>query len=264
VTADGARWHLINASPDIRQQIEAFPDLQPRDGLRGTPIRAILLTNADVDHIVGLLSLREFQPLCLYSTKQVRDWVVELNAVFRAIQLFPSQCTWRTVITSGRHPLVGVDGTDSGLMYEAFPVPSKPPAYLMDLVSEWSDETVGYRITDATTGRSLTYLPGIKSLDAQMIAKFGQCDCLFLDGTFWSDDELIRMGIAQKTGVEIGHVPISGPEGSLARMAALRGVRRIYIHINNTNPILLDDSPERRAVEAAGWEVAFDGMDFEV
>jgi pyrroloquinoline quinone biosynthesis protein B len=264
LSADGVRWYLINASPDIRQQIEAFPGLHPRGTPRGTPIHAVLLTNADIDHIAGLLSLREFQPLCVYSTKQVQDWVLESNTVFRAIRLFPSQLTWRTVITSGRHPIIGTDGTDSGLRYEAFAVASKPPAYLEELVSDWSDETIGYRIVDAASARSLCYVPGAKQLDESLIARLRESDCVFLDGTFWSDDELIDLGIAKRTAVEIGHIPIGGPEGSLAKLAALRGVTRVYTHVNNTNPILIEDSSERRNVEAAGWEVAFDGMELEI
>ncbi len=264
LSADGARWYLVNASPDIRQQVESFVGLHPNRTPRGTPIQAILLTNADIDHITGLLSLREFQPLCLYSTKQVQDWVLESNAVFRASRLFPSQCTWKTVITSRQHDLIGVDGKDSGLRYEAFPVPSKPPAYLMDLVSEWTEETVGYKFTDAQSGRSFAYVPGIKQIDADTMRRLESCDCFFFDGTFWSDTELIDLKIAPKTAFEIGHIPISGPDGSLASLAALRDVKRIYIHINNTNPILIEDSPERRSVEEAGWEVAFDGMDLEI
>ena len=264
LSADGARWYLINASPDIRQQINAFDGLFPDRTPRGTPIQAILLTNADIDHIAGLLSLRESQPLCLYSTQQVQKWVLESNAIFRALCLSPTQCTWKTVSTSGQHELIGVDGKDSGLRYEAFAVPSKPPAYLMGLVSQWNEETVGYKITDGYSGRSLAYVPGIKQIDVGVAAVLGTCDCFFFDGTCWSDDELVAQGIAQKTALSMGHLPISGPDGSLAQLAGLRSVRRIYIHINNTNPLLIEDSPERRAVEEAGWEVAFDGMDFEV
>jgi len=264
VSADGIRWYLLNASPDIRQQIESFEGLHATGSPRGTPIQAVLLTNADIDHVTGLLSLREFQPLCLYSTKQVMDWVLESNTVFRAIRLFPSQCTWKTVITSGRHEIVGVDGKDSGLRYQAFAVPSKPPAYLMDLVTEWSEETIGYKITDVRSGQSLAYVPGIKQIDPDMLAILGGCNCAFFDGTFWSDDELIKLGIAQKSALAIGHIPIGGPDGSLRKLAALSDVRRIYIHINNTNPILIEDSSERQAVEDAGWEVACDGMDLEI
>jgi pyrroloquinoline quinone biosynthesis protein B len=131
-------------------------------------------------------------------------------------------------------------------------------------VSDWSEETIGYKITDAKSGRSLAYVPGTKQIDADLAALLGGCDCVLFDGTFWSDNELIDLGIAQKTALEIGHVPISGPDGSLARLAHLRDVRRIYIHINNTNPILIEDTQEHRIVEQAGWEVAFDGMDFQL
>lgn len=263
VTADDVRWYLINASPDIRQQIEGFDGLHPTGSFRGTPIQAILLTNADIDHIGGLLTLREFQPLCIYSTEQVRDWVLEANTIFRVIRLLPSQCTWKA-IAPGPQAIIGVDGQDSGLRYEAFSVPGKPPAYLMDLLSDWTGETVGYTITDAKSGRSLTYVPGIKQIDPEMLERIGACSCLFLDGTCWSDDELIRLGITDKTSVAFGHIPVGGDEGSVARLAGLTDVRKIYIHINNTNPILIEDSPERQFVEEAGWEVGFDGMDLKI
>jgi len=264
LSADGVRWYVINASPDIRQQINAFEGLSPRAIPRDTPIQAILLTNAELDHIAGLLSLRESQPLCFYSTQQVRDWVLELNVVFRAICPPSSPRTWKMVSTAGEHELIGVDEKDSGLRYEAFAVPAKPPAYLTDVVSPWSESTIGYKITDTRSGRSLAYVPAIKQIDTTVAAILGGCDCFFFDGTCWSDDELVKQGLAQKTALSMGHVPISGPEGSLARLAGLRTVRKIYTHLNNTNPLLKEDSPERWAVEEAGWEVAFDGMDFEV
>jgi pyrroloquinoline quinone biosynthesis protein B len=263
VSTDGERWYLINASPDIRQQIEAFPGLSPRTVPRDTPIQAILLTNAELDHIAGLLSLRESQPLCFYSTRQVRDWVLETNVVFRVV-CSSAQRTWKVVSTSGQHELIGVDGHDSGLRYEAFPVPTKPPAYLMDVVSQWSEGTIGYKIIDVRSGRSLAYVPAIKQINANVVAMLDSCDCFFFDGTCWSDDELVTQGLAQKTALSMGHVPINGPDGSLVQLSSLRNARKIYTHLNNTNPLLIEDAPERRVVEEAGWEVAFDGMDFEV
>jgi len=262
-STDGERWYLINASPDIRQQIDAFPGLSPRTVPRDTPIQAILLTNAELDHIAGLLSLRESQPLCFYSTRQVRDWVLETNVVFRVV-CSSAQRTWKVVSTSGQHELIGVDEHASGLRYEAFPVPTKPPAYLMDVVSQWSEGTIGYKIIDVWSGRSLAYVPAIKQINANVIAMLDSCDCFFFDGTCWSDDELVTQGLAQKTALSMGHVPISGPDGSLVQLSSLRNARKIYTHLNNTNPLLIEDAPERRVVEEAGWEVAFDGMDFEV
>jgi pyrroloquinoline quinone biosynthesis protein B len=258
------RWYVINASPDIRQQINAFEGLSPRSIPRDTPIQAILLTNAELDHIAGLLSLRESQPLCFYSTRQVRDWILELNVVFRAICSPSSSRTWKIVSIAGEHELLGVDEKDSGLRYAAFPVPAKPPAYLADAVSPGDEGTVGYKITDAQSGRSLAYVPAIKHLNDTVAAILNDCDCFFFDGTCWSDDELVQQGLAQKTALSMGHIPISGPEGSLAKLASLRTARKIYTHLNNTNPLLKEDSPERWTVEEAGWEVAFDGMDFEV
>jgi pyrroloquinoline quinone biosynthesis protein B len=260
ISTDGERWYLINASPDIRQQINASPWLSPRTPPRDTPISAILLTNAEIDHIAGLLSLRESQPLCLYSTQQVRDWVLESNAAFQGLFRPPTKNLWHVVSTTAPQNLIGIDGEASGLRYEAFLVPGKPPAYLSGLVAESAEATIGYTISDVRSGHSLVYLPAIKQLDTAVKRRLEQCDCFFLDGTCWSDDELVRKGLSQKTSLSMGHVPISGPDGSLGQLADIRGGRRIYTHLNNTNPLLIEDSPERRVVEEAGWEVAFDGM----
>lgn len=264
VSADRDRWYLINASPDIRQQINASPWLSPRTPPRDTPIHAILLTNAEIDHIAGLLSLRESQSLCLYSTQQVRDWVLESNAVFRGLFRLPTKNLWHVVSTTASQNLIGIDGKESGLRYEAFLVPGKPPAYLSGLVAESPEATIGYTISDGHSGRSLVYLPAIKQLDATVRRRLEQCDCFFLDGTCWSDDELVRKGLSQKTSLSMGHVPISGSDGSLSQLAEIRRVRKIYTHLNNTNPLLIEDSPEQQVMKEAGWEVAFDGMTIEV
>jgi pyrroloquinoline quinone biosynthesis protein B len=269
LSADGNRWYLINASPDIRQQINASPCLTPRTSPRDTPIQAILLTNAEVDHIAGLLSLRESQPLCLYSTQQVQSWVLETNAVFRGLFRAPTPCLWKTVSLSEQQEIIGqdiigIDGKESGLRYTAFTVPGKPPAYLTGLVLESDEATIGYTISDTSSGRSLVYLPAIKQIDATVRSRLESCDCFFFDGTCWSDDELVKQGLSQKTSLSMGHVPISGPDGSLRQLADLRHGRKIYTHINNTNPLLVENSPEQRIVAEAGWEVAFDGMELEV
>jgi pyrroloquinoline quinone biosynthesis protein B len=264
LSADGDRWYLINASPDIRQQINASPWLSPRTTPRDTPIHAILLTNAEIDHIAGLLSLRESQPLCLYSTQQVQDWVLESNVVFQGLFRPLTKNLWKIVNTTEPQDLIGIDGKESGLHYEAFLVPGKPPAYLSGPVAAWQEATIGYTISDVHSRHSLVYLPAIKQLDAAVKHRLEQCNCFFLDGTCWSDDELVRKGLSQKTSLSMGHVPVSGPDGSLSQLADLRRARRIYTHLNNTNPLLIEDSPERRIVEEAGWEVAFDGMTIEM
>lgn len=264
LSADGQRWYLLNASPDIRQQINATPCLFPRSEPRDTPIQAILLTNGEIDHIAGLLSVRESQPLCLYSTLQVQQWVLETNAVFRGLLRAPTQSIWKIVSTTEPQEISGIDGKSSGLLYEAFSVPGKPPAYLTGLVTEWNEATIGYKIIDATSKRSLVYLPAIKHIDDAVMTVLENCDCFLFDGTCWSDDELVVVGLSQKTSLSMGHVPIHGPAGSLVQLAGLRRPRKIYTHLNNTNPLLIEDSPEQRIVAEAGWEVAFDGMEFEV
>ncbi len=264
LSADGNRWYLLNASPDIRQQINASACLAPRTEPRDSPIQAVLLTNGEIDHIAGLLSLRESQPLCLYSTFQVQQWVLETNAVFRGLFRSPTPSLWKIVSTSERQEIVGIDGKSSGLCYEAFVVPGKPPAYLTGLVTEWNEATIGYKISDAASNRSLVYLPAIKHVDGAVITMLESCDCFFFDGTCWSDDELVLLGLSQKTSLSMGHVPISGPNGSLVQLASLQRARKIYTHMNNTNPLLIEGSPEQRVVAEAGWEVAFDGMEFDV
>ena len=263
VSTDGERWYLANASPDIRRQIESFVGLHPRRGARDTPIEAILLTNADVDHVAGLLSLRESQPVLFYATDTVRGWVTGSNAIFRVLNVAPKQGRWDRIELNRARPLIGLDGTASGILFEAFAVPGKPPAYLG--VQAGPDEaTIGLRFIDEESRRSVAYVPGIKQIDSRLEQILRSCDCILFDGTCWSDDELIAQGTGTKTALAMGHLPVGGPDGSLKNMAKVDGQRRIYIHINNTNPILDEDSQQRREVEAAGWDIALDGMDFEV
>jgi pyrroloquinoline quinone biosynthesis protein B len=263
VSADGERWYLANASPDIRSQIESFGGLHPRRGARDTPIEAIILTNADVDHVAGLLSLRESQPLLIYATETVRGWVSGSNAIFRVLNVAPKQSRWEKIELNETRPLIGLDGNASEILFEAFTVPGKPPAYL-GLHAGPDEATIGLRLIDERSGRSVAYVPGIKQIDSRLEEVLRGCDCILFDGTCWSDDELIAQGAGAKTALAMGHFPIGGPTGSLKNMAKVAQQRRIYIHINNTNPILDEDSEQRREVEAAGWEIAFDGMDFEV
>jgi pyrroloquinoline quinone biosynthesis protein B len=263
VSADGERWYLANTSPDIRQQIESFAQLHPRRGARDTPIQAIMLTNADVDHVAGLLSLRESQPLLIYATETVRGWVIGSNTIFRVLNVAPKQSRWEKITLNETRPLIGLDGIASGILFEAFAVPGKPPAYI-GLQAGPDEATIGLRFIDERTRRSVAYVPGIKQIDSRLAQILRSSDCILFDGTCWSDDELIAQGAGSKTALAMGHLPIGSPDGSLTNMAKVARQRRIYIHINNTNPILDEDSEQRRDVEAAGWEIAFDGMDFEV
>ena len=260
VNEDGEGWFVLNASPDIRQQIESFPPLHPH-GPRQSPIRAILLTNGYLDHCLGLFSLRESHPLVIYATERVRQGLVEFNAIFRTLQRFPEQVSWRLLKLGREEELSGQDGSPSGLSVVALPAPGKLPIHLEGLMHPDQEDNVGLWIRDRRAGRLAVYLSGAAALDPSLLKALDGADCLFFDGTFWSSDELVRLGLSTKRAEDMAHLPIGGPAGSLARLASVSVHRKIYTHINNTNPILLGESPERRAVQEARWEVAEDGME---
>ncbi len=254
VSADYRRWFLLNASPDIRAQIESFPALQPR-GVRESPLHAVLLTDAELDHTLGLLLLREAGNIKVHATAAVHEVLCEGTSLLQILGAY-TRVEWRPVVTGEEVSLA------DGLSYRAFRVPTNKRARFG--TGEGEENVVGYRITDGSTGRTLVYIPGAQELTASVHAHLEGCTCLLFDGTCWQDDELIRLGIASKTSRDMGHLPISGAGGSLERLAPLPIERKIYIHINNTNPILLEDSPERRIVEEHGLEVAADGLELEI
>jgi pyrroloquinoline quinone biosynthesis protein B len=259
VSADGRAWFLLNASPEIRQQIEAFPPLHPRKP-RHSPIEGILLTNGDLDHSLGLLSLRESYPLVLYATDRVRWGFTEGNVLYRTLQRFPDQVTWRT-LKLGREEEMTAGGRPSGLAVEAVAVPGKPPVHREGLAMPDPEDNVGLRIRESATGRVLAYVSAVGDVTPAVCRALEGADCVFFDGTFWSSDELPTQGLGTKRAEDMAHIPLDGEKGSLAMLAGARAPRRIYIHLNNTNPLLREDSPERRRVEACGWEVAYDGME---
>lgn len=251
VSADGARWSVLNASPDVRIQLAAFPGLHPRPGTRDLPLDTLLLTNADLDHILGLLVLREALSYRVLSTPWVRSAVLDHNAAFRLVE-----AGWGAAGLDASTPL----DRDGRLEARFFPVPGKVPGWLGDRVAYAPGATVGVRVTEVDSGRRLVYVPGTRALDAGVLAEAEAADCVFLDGTFFTADELRASRPGAPDAFAMAHVPITGPGGSLERFAALRG-RRLYTHMNNTNPVLADDSPESRAVRDAGVEVARDGME---
>jgi pyrroloquinoline quinone biosynthesis protein B len=254
VSADRRRWFLINASPDVRTQIEAFPDLHPHAG-RTTPVEAVLLTDAELDHTLGLLLLREAGAVTLYATSAVHKTLCDGSGILRTLERY-CPVAWRAVVPGADMSLA------DGLACRTFDVPTTKRdrfGHGMGL-----GRVVGYRLTDDRTGGTLVYLPGVQALTPDLRSEIAGCSCLLIDGTCWRDDELVRLGLAGKTSREMGHLPIDGPDGSLAQLPSL-GVRRtIFVHMNNTNPILLDDAPERRVVEDSGMEVAMDGLEVEV
>jgi pyrroloquinoline quinone biosynthesis protein B len=246
VSVDGARWLLLNASPEIRSQIESFPRLHPREP-RHSPIAGIVLTNGDLDHCLGLLSLRESHPLTVYATSAVQRGFTEGNVIYRTLERFPGQVAWR--------PVEGE--LCEGLSVKAISAPGKPPIHLEGRASD-PKENIGVVLHEQRSGKRLAYFSAAAGITPAMREAMDAADCVFFDGTFWLSDELIRLGLGTKRAEDMAHIPVAE---SLAALHGLRA-RRIYIHINNTNPMLDRTSAERRKVENAGWEIAEDGMEF--
>ncbi len=263
VSADGRDWVLLNASPDIRQQIHAVPELHPhRNGaVRNSPIVAAVLTNGDVDHVAGLLSLREGHAFTLYATQRVLD-ALEANPIFNVLDRSKVRRRVMPLATS-----FAVDGPQgpTGIEIEAFSVPGKIALYLEDMSAGQTfgtveGDTVGLRV-GGPGGQGFFYVPGCAHVDEGLKRRLSGAALLFFDGTLYTDEEMIAQGLSPKTGGRMGHISMSGPDGSLATLADVEIGRRVYTHINNSNPVLREGSPERTAVEKAGWEVAWDGMD---
>ena len=254
VSADGARWSLVNASPDVHAQLAGFPPLHPRPGTRDLPLDSIVLTNADLDHTIGLLVLRESLPYRVVATPWVRDVLLEHNAVFRL--LAPA---------FGAAKLDEPVALDRAGRLEArlFPVPGKVPGWAAELAPNHPEATCGVRVTDLATGRRLVYVPGVRQLDSGTLAELSAAAVGFVDGTFFGEDELAGARAGAPDARAMGHVPVSGEAGSLVALAALPG-RVLYIHLNNTNPLVDPDSPEAGWVRAAGLEVAHDGLELEL
>ncbi|HXF87116.1 MAG TPA: pyrroloquinoline quinone biosynthesis protein PqqB [Xanthobacteraceae bacterium] len=251
VSADGEAWVLLNASPDLRAQLQATPELHPRTPPRGSPIAAVILTGAEVDQTAGLLSLRERQPFALYATAETQAAL----AINPMLDVLASEVVSRTTVTPGE--TLALPG---GIEAELFTVPGKAPLYLEGdhgAVVREDGSNVGIELRAG--GRRLLYVPGAAAVPAPLQDRLKDADVVLFDGTLFTDDEMIVTGTGAKTGLRMGHMPIDGDGGSLAALSGLKR-RRIYIHINNTNPILVDGAPERRKVEAAGWEIAEDGL----
>jgi pyrroloquinoline quinone biosynthesis protein B len=259
LTGDGRRWFLLNASPDVRVQIESFPPLLPSSGVRGSGLAGVLLTGADLDQTLGLLVLREGLATVVHATAAVRRSLAE---GLRLDEVLACYCPleWREP-PPGLAPLRDAAGGPSGLHYQAFAVPGKPPRYREGRAAPSPGETVGYRFVDERTGGRLVFLPSVAAWDEVVAAQVRDGDAVLFDGTFWEEDEMVRAGAGPLRASQMGHLPVGGPDGSLARLAPLAAARKVYVHINNTNPILREDSPEHRAVEAAGVEVGWDGME---
>jgi pyrroloquinoline quinone biosynthesis protein B len=256
IRGDEGPWYLVNASPDLRQQIETL-GAQRVDGVRAPPIAGVLLTDAEIDHTAGLLLLRESAtPVRVLGAAGVER---ALSEGFPVLPMLERYCgaEWETLEPERIHPLAG-----SSLTVEPFAVGGDAPRYLDGADVELAAS--GFVFRDRVTGGVLTYVPGLARLDDGVVDRFDASDLVLVDGTFWREDELARLGISDRSAHDMGHVPLSGPGGTLAVLAALERPRKALVHINNTNPILLEDSAEREAVLRAGVEVAYDGLEVEL
>ncbi|MGI9494164.1 MAG: pyrroloquinoline quinone biosynthesis protein PqqB [Geminicoccaceae bacterium] len=257
ISADHENWTLLNAAPEIRHQILVTPELQPKKAPRHSPITSLVLTNGDIDHVAGLLTLRESQAFTLHATQAILD-VLAANPIFGALN--PEFVERRTFILNDR-----VD-VGKGLTVRPFSVPGKVALYMegdsVDIGAE-TEDTIGLEIEDDGGGRFF-FIPGCAAVTPSLAERIRGASLLFFDGTLWTNDEMFKGGTGKKTGGRMGHMNVSGGEGSMEALKPLDIKRKIYLHINNTNPILLDDSPERAIVEAAGFEVAYDGMRIEL
>ncbi|MGC1303986.1 MAG: pyrroloquinoline quinone biosynthesis protein PqqB [Caulobacteraceae bacterium] len=253
VSSDGETWTLLNASPDLREQIGRSSFLHPRTGLRSTPIHSVVLTGGDVDVIAGLLTLRERQPFSLYATSKIHA-VLDANPIFEVLA--------RDVVRRERITLERPVTLGNGLTVELFPVPGKIPLYLEadDAPAIAADETtVAAAVSDGRT--TAFFIPGCAAMTPELAGRLRGAELVFFDGTLWRNDEMIVQGLGPKSGRRMGHMSIDGPDGTIAAFADLGVRRKVFIHLNNSNPVLLDDTPERREVQDAGWEVAVDGLE---
>jgi pyrroloquinoline quinone biosynthesis protein B len=258
VTADGEHYAILNAAPEITHQLMRTPALHPRDpervGGRHTPIHTVLITNADIDAIAGLLGLREKQPFRVVGTAETLG-VIEANPIFMGLD--------RALVRFDRVALEVPFELVPGVRATLFSVPGKIPLYLegdtvvTDLEGE---QTVGVELL-GPAGERIFWVPGCARMTPRVAARIAGADAVFFDGTVYTDDEMIRLGVGTKTGQRMGHMAMSGPDGTVAAFAGIPVKRRIFVHINNTNPTLREGSPERRAVEEAGWEIGYDGME---
>jgi pyrroloquinoline quinone biosynthesis protein B len=254
VSFDRQQWFLFNASPDIQSQIESFPDLHPDDG-RVVRLQAVLLTDAELDHTLGLLLMREGRGLEVHATESVHETLTTGSGVLRTLEAY-CPVKWQPVLPGAEVPL------GDGLSYRAFDVPTDKRMRFPGAATH--GRVVGYRVTDTTSGRSVVYLPCVQQLTPDVLEELADCSGLLVDGTCWRDDEMPSLGLASKTSRGMGHVPIFGPGGSLELLSPLPIDRKVYIHINNTNPILLEDSRERRLLDRHGMEVAADGLELHI
>ena len=261
LSGNGVDWLLVNASPDIRQQILAFPALQPARARRDTGIRAVLLIDSQIDHVTGLLMLREHAgPIDLYCSRMVYQ---DLTTGFPVLSMLGDYCgvNWHEIPIDGT--AFEIEGIE-GLVFSALALTSKAPPYSPHRDDPHPGDNIGLQVQDRETGRSLFYAPGLARIEPHLEPAMQAAAVLLVDGTCWTDDEMSRRGVGTRRALAMGHLPQSGPGGMIEALSPYVEQRKVLIHINNTNPILVEDSPQRAALAAAGIEVAYDGMEITV
>jgi len=263
VSENGQSWFLLGASPDLRAQIEATPALHPAHGVRQSPISGAVLANADLDHVLGLLLLREMQPLRIYATASIRQILTEDNSIFGMLRRVPNQAVWNDSEPGKPFALCDPTGKDSGLRCRAISLGAHFPAFAPShRQRELNPAEASLGLIVESAGKKFAYMPAVPKIDDALIEDLQSTDVVLFDGTFWSDDELIRVQSGGQTALQMGHVPVSSEDGSLRRLAALRRPRKIFVHVNNTNPMLDEAGPQYREVIDSGWEIAEDGWQF--
>jgi pyrroloquinoline quinone biosynthesis protein B len=263
VSADGAHWFLVNASPDLRQQLTATPQLHPRAGaLRHSPVAGVILTNGEIDAVAGLLSMREGSPFTIYAHPKVLA-ILKSNTIFDVLneKTVGRQAIELETPFEPRLP----DGLPSGLEVLPFAVAGTGAWYLRGKAhpggTETTGDTLGLKITEKSSGRYFYFLAACAGVDDDLKSRLAGAPLVFFDGTVWRDDEMIAAGLGQKTGTAMGHIAISGDDGAIASLSGVEIDRKVFLHINNSNPVLLAASAERKMVERAGWQIPSDGTE---
>ncbi len=259
ISADNTNWVLFNASPDILTQFRGFPDLQPARAIRDTAVRSVVLMDAQIDHTTGLLMLREGKtPLEIYCTDMAYEDLTTGNPLLKILEHYCG-VNWHQIPTqaNNKFQILGIQD----LEFTAVPLASKAPPYSPHRHDPHEGDNIGMRVIDTRSGKTLFYAPGLGDIESHVKPFLEEADCLLVDGTCWTNDEMAVLGIANKMSLDMGHLPQSGPGGMIEVLRPLKASRKVLIHINNTNPILREDSGERRKLEAENIEVSYDGMD---